>query len=383
MPNTLGNYTEIFFAQEALIQLENQLGMASRVFRDYDATPANKGDTIRLRKPSTFTAQNAPSSSQALNTDSNTITLDQWKEVKFDLTDKELTLSADRLIEDHIRPAAYALAKEIDDQLCQLTLQVPWIAAQQASTFALADLAQPQKVLFDNGAPEQDGNLHLMVGGSMRANIVGTLGGANMFGTGVDQARTNGQAPMLYGFKPFANQGTLNFTTSQMADVDGTLTSGVAAGVGVISISGLTISQAAGIKKGDTLVIAGNRQRYAVLADASTDGAGVAATVSIYPNTVAAYSGSAVINIDKRTGAKESNLAFHRNFAALSMAPLSRMGSELGGVRMSIATDPKTALALRASMWYNGDERKVKVALDCLFGVKMLDPNLATRWYSF
>ena len=58
--NTLGNYNETFFAQEALIQLEKALGMAGRVYRGYDPNPQVKGSTIQIRRPSSFTAQAAP-----------------------------------------------------------------------------------------------------------------------------------------------------------------------------------------------------------------------------------------------------------------------------------------------------------------------------------
>ena len=35
-PNTLGIYDPLFYAQEALIQLEKALGLAGRVHRGYD-----------------------------------------------------------------------------------------------------------------------------------------------------------------------------------------------------------------------------------------------------------------------------------------------------------------------------------------------------------
>ena len=81
MANTLGNYNETFFAQEALIQLENVMGMASRVHRDFDGETRSKGDTIQIRRPGTFTAANAPATASDLSTESVSVTLDQWKEV--------------------------------------------------------------------------------------------------------------------------------------------------------------------------------------------------------------------------------------------------------------------------------------------------------------
>ena len=84
MANTLGVYDPIFYAQEALIHLENALGLANRVHRGYDEERKSfgKGQTISIRKPSTFTVEDAPSTAQDLDTEYVDITLNNWKEVK-------------------------------------------------------------------------------------------------------------------------------------------------------------------------------------------------------------------------------------------------------------------------------------------------------------
>lgn len=380
MPNVLGNYNEIFFAEEALIQLFSALGLAARVHRDFDATPANKGDTIRVRRPSTFAAADEPSNPQDLNTDSITVTLNKWRGVKFALTDKELTLSASRIIEDHVKPAAYEIARDIDADLQTLVTRVPWVS-QASGTFALSDLTKPRQVLFDNGCP-MDGNVHLQIDGGMEANILGVLGGANILGAGVDGARRSGDIGQLYGMNIFASQTTPSFLTTQMADVDGTVVGAHVKGATSLSVTAMTASQTGGIKAGDTLVIAGNRQRYTVTAQANT-GASGEATLTIEPGLAAALAGGEVVSLDKRTSAaKVANLAFHRNFACLAMAPLSTLGAEFGGVRMATATDPKTGLALRSRMYYDAPNSKVVVSLDALWGKQMLDHNLACRFYS-
>jgi len=73
-----------------------------------------------------------------------------------------------------------------------------------------------------------------------------------------------------------------------------------------------------------------------------------------------------------------ANTAFHKNAFALAMAPLSELGGELGA-RIATITDPVSSLALRSRLYYVGDSSEVHVALDVLYGVKTLDPNLACR----
>ena len=81
MSNAFGNYNEIFFAQEALLVLHKALGMAGRVFRGYDPSPQAYGDTIRLRRPTAFTAANAPAAATDLNPDPNILEINLTAQV--------------------------------------------------------------------------------------------------------------------------------------------------------------------------------------------------------------------------------------------------------------------------------------------------------------
>src|SRR5688572_1053731 len=106
MPNVLSVYDPLFYASEAIMWLHNALGMAGRVHRGYDKTAQQKGSVISIRKPSTFTAQDAPSNAQDIVASEVQIPLSFWREVKFKLTDKELSATQETIIEEHIQPAA-------------------------------------------------------------------------------------------------------------------------------------------------------------------------------------------------------------------------------------------------------------------------------------
>lgn len=373
--NTLGNYNETFFAQEALIILEKALGMASRVYRGYEPNPQIKGTTIQIRRPSTFTAQSAPSSDQNVTTDSVSITLDQWEEVKFALTDKDLTLSSDRIISDHISPAAYALADKIDQVLAGRFIDIPWYF-QMSATPALTDITAIQKIMFDNKVPfKNPADLHLMLGSAEQAaflNATTTLSNPQAAGL------RNGTLGNLYGFDTFANQNTPTFTSGVAADAAGTVDGVNAIGATTLAFSGVT----AGItwKKGDSFSIAGDAQRYVATAD-GTDADGSAASITFSPGLKQATAGTEVITLYLGGASKTQNLAFHTNAFALAMAPLSDLGAQLGGTRIATVNDPVTGLALRSRLYYMPDTSTVKVALDCLFGTATLDQNLAVRGY--
>ena len=113
MGNSLTAYQPTFYAQEALIHLEKALGMAVRVHRGYDEErrSANLGQSITIRRPGSFSTQaGGTGSTPDLQAESVTIALDNWREVKFAVTDKELAYGGERLVDEHIAPAAYALA---------------------------------------------------------------------------------------------------------------------------------------------------------------------------------------------------------------------------------------------------------------------------------
>lgn len=376
MANTLSVYDPLFYAQEAIIQLEKALGMSNRVHRGYDKSPQQKGSVISISRPSTFTAQDAPSADQGILAGEVQITLDKWKEVKFSLSDKELTFTTDKIINDHIRPAAYALADNIDQNLTLLYRDVPWYK-QNSTPCAVADITGTQKIMFNNMVPEDETMRHLMLSGTQREEFLNLSAFSQWQGAGGEGVDTQmrGTLGMKYGYEVFANQNVQTHVTGVSADATGALVGAHTRGQNTVSFNGVT--NAGTFKKGDTFVIAGNTQRY-VFVDATTtaSGAGAVTDATVYPALAQDYNNADVITITLLSG--DQGLAFHRNAFALAMAPLSELGNELGA-KIATVTDPVTGLSIRSRLFYVGDSSLVKVALDVLYGVKTLDGNLACR----
>ena len=67
--------------------------------------------------------------------------------------------------------------------------------------------------------------------------------------------------------------------------------------------------------------------------------------------------------------------AFHRNAVALVSRPLATPPPDTG-VRSFVATDPRTGLAMRVTMTYDGKAQGTRVTVDFLFGVKVLNKSL-------
>lgn len=385
MANQLGNYSPLFYAQEGLIQLEKALGMAARVHRGYDRERRtfNKGSRIEIRRPSTFTALDAPSDAQDVNTGMVSIHLNQWKEVKFKITDQEYAYTGEQIIAEHIRPAAYALADKIDRDLCGMALDVGHTVTYAGTT---ADIAGAKKKLFDAGVPIDDvANNHYMFDGTAQMAYEQLQAFAQYQGAaelGVN-TQLRGQLGVRYNFQHFANQnvipsavpavvdgaGAVNQPTEYLTGIDG-----YPAGATEIALDGLGATET--YYRGQVVSFDGHTGQYTLAANATAVGGAVTITLT-GPLQEAIADGEAV-TIASNGNVLAENLAFHTNFAALAFAKLPDRAREMGALVESVQ-DPKTGLALRARMYYVGNSSEVHVALDALYGYEVLDGNMACR----
>jgi len=190
--------------------------------------------------------------------------------------------------------------------------------------------------------------------------------------TGVSTQLT-GSLGTKFGFEISSSNNVRTHVAGVAADAIGALVGAHAVGATVIAFNGVTAS--ATFKRGDTFVIAGNTQRYSLLADVTADGTGAVTGAQVSPALVQGYSGGAVVTFDLMNHVQ--NLAFSRDFATMAMAPLTTLGRELMGARIETVVDEGSGLALRARMFYVGDQSKVYVALDILYGLRVLNPNMA------
>jgi hypothetical protein len=383
MPNVLGNYDEEMFAQLALIQLEKELGMGGRVHRGYDPTPKAKGSQIGIRRPSTFVAQEEPSSAQDVNTEEVNISLNFHWGTKIKLTDKDLSLSVDQVVTDHVRPMAVAIADKIDQTLCALYKDIPWVSPQ-TSTPVVSDLAAARKIMRDMNVPLGDeSQLHYMMDSTTELEFIKALAASPSLVTDPSSLR-RGSIGRLFGFDCFPNQNTPIHTSGVAADATGAVDFGsgttavYAVGTTTMHIDALT--SGATLKTGDTFVLTNHTQRYVLTADGANESGGDIDITFAPPLKVAADENE-VITFVLTGSAKAQTLAWHTHAFALAMAPLSTMGADVGGARMATVSDPKTNLSLRSRLFYVGNDSAVYMALDALWGVKTLNPNLAVRVY--
>lgn len=399
MANTLGNYNPEFYAQEALMQLYKALGMAGRVHRgaeqERNGAGRSLGQTINLKRPTKFTAQdhvvNVGSTAQDVVGENIAIVLNNHKEVKYKLTDRELAYTSEQIITDHITPAAYALADKIDQDLHALGSRIgpkAFISGTAGSNF----ITGPRKVLRNNEVPMDAGMIHYLVDSGLEAAFLdlGIFNEARITGAGANEAALmNGSLGQRFGVEVFATQNAdvdvsaLSSTATASAGTGDRVLAvnnvgGYSANTSTIAVDGGNTTQTFQI--GDTFTVAGDPTVYTLTANTTlSSGAG---TITFYPALRRNTADDAVVTFALLNAIEEAahvrNLMFHRNAFALAFAPLPMTGDGRGA-EMATVTDPNTGLSVRARMWYDGDTASNFVALDALYGTQVLDPMLGVQ----
>lgn len=123
MANTF--LTPDIIADAAIATLYENAVMAGLVNRDYDGEFAqNVGDTITIRKPATFAANDFVRATgitiQDATEQSTTLTLDKFKDVSIAVTAEQLSLELDDFAERLLNPAMEAIWQQIDVDLLSL-----------------------------------------------------------------------------------------------------------------------------------------------------------------------------------------------------------------------------------------------------------------------
>jgi hypothetical protein len=123
VPNTY--ITPSLIASTALATLHHAMVLANLVWRDFDADFTGKqGDTVTIRKPATFTAEEFDRAQgitlQDVTEDSTTVSIDTIANVSVAVTDEEMTLSVNDFRTQILNGMVFAIAEKIDGDLAEL-----------------------------------------------------------------------------------------------------------------------------------------------------------------------------------------------------------------------------------------------------------------------
>lgn len=378
MANTL--LTPQIIAREALLRLQSNMVMASNVYRDYSSEFAKVGDMITLRKPATFIADEFGTSInlQDIGETSTPLSLDILADVSVEVTSKEMTLDIENFGTQVLDGAMLAIAEKIDKSICEKASQgIPFFTGEAGTTpnDLKTGFTDPMKKLNLNRVPQS--MRKLVFDPEAEAELLNIEAVVNAEKSGSTEALRNASIGKIMKFDTFMDQNIVTHTAggyTVLTDVN--VTAG-AKGSTVITLTSTAGSATTNLVAGDLFEVDGHQ--YVVTADSSNAVAGVISGLQISPGLHEAFGDmgdTAVTFADQTSRAHTSNLAFHQNAIALVNAPLE---VPQGGANGYTAIDPNSGLSVRVVFGYDINSKKEVMSIDCLFGTKVIYPELGCQ----
>lgn len=387
--NTLISST--LLAKESLRQLENNLGMAKVVYRDWENKFSKDGETLGIRKPNKFRATKARARTNSALSESNlTLTVATQAHVSFEWSTKQMTDTIDRISERYVKPAMSALANTIEVDLYALYVDVFNQVGTAGTAPADYDVyADARRRLNEEAAPID--NRYCMINPKGEAETMKGLKGL-FLERFINDVIVKGSIGSLAGFDFAMAQNvqvhtTGYFTTGATPLVDGASQTGTTLlskgwggsndlHEGDIFTAGV---YAVNPKTGQST---GELRQFVVTAQ--IDDTGAAIDIPIYP----AITTSGALQTCDSSPADEAaitlvgtestqypiNLAFHKDAFTLAVRPLEIPQSAAWGARESY-----NGLSVRIIKAYDVEEDKEVLRFDVLYGVLCQYPELACR----
>lgn len=404
--------TPSIIAKEALMQLENNLVMGNLVHRRYKKEFVKVGGSISIRKPNKFlVTKSRVRSTSVISEKSITLEVATQAHVSWSFSSVDLTLTVDDYSERYIKPAAAALANQVDYDLCNLYSevynQVEETTSWNADPASFLCLGKAGQRLDEESVPQEQRVLVLNPSAHWAmANALRTL-----YVTDVAKAAVvKGYLAKVANMEIYMDQNVNVHTTGHYHDTGSNpaLVHQTAAMTSkttndTVTICDMKIVDAEVLEIGDIFTIAGvyavntmskdstgSLREFVVTATAdatqtATD-SGANIPVSVYPplihtgpdkNVDTLPAGAAAVTvIGNEEEPYPQNLAFHKNAFALVMVPI-----ELPDGAGFAARESHNGLSIRVVKQYDIDADVDVIRLDILYGVKCLYPELACRIY--
>lgn len=371
--NTVTNVIQQLLAQ-GLLALRENAQMPRLVNRGYESTAGEKGSTIDVPIPSAITAQDVtpsyvPPDDAGISPTKASISLDQWVEAPFFLTDKELLEVQEGTIPMQASEAIKALANDVDDYLFSLYTSVYGFAGTPATTPFGTDLTEyldARKALNNQLAPMDP--RFAVINADAEASALGLRAFQDASFRGDADGIIRGQIGEKLGAMWVMDQNVPSHTAGTASGAT-TTAAGFALGVTTIALASAGTGT---ILAGDVITFANHAQTYAVTtgdSDVSNGG-----SIVIYPGLKTALPTSAQAITVKATHVV--NLTFHRDAFALASRPFAGADPMGLGTFMS-AVDPVSRLALRLEV--SRQHKRTRFSYDILYGAQLVRPELAAR----
>jgi hypothetical protein len=380
--NTLTYVIPQILAQGLVALRENAI-MARLVNRGYSPTPGEKGSTVDVPIPSAITANPVvpeayPQAATNLSPSKVSISLDQWYEAAFTLSDKEVTQAMDGLVPMQVTEAAKALANNVDAYILGKYKGIYGFAGTAATTPFGSDLSaaiNARRELQRNLAPMAPRYIVLDEDAEAKALALDTILEADKAGS--RETYVSGMIGRLLGADWHMDQNVPTHTSGTLVNGAGTkialITTQVAAGGTTMAVDHTTLTGT--IVEGDVFAVTGVEGTYVVTNTSPVTASGNAATgITFLPAARAAFPNNATVTFQ---AGHVVNLFFHRDAFALATRPLEDTVAQGMGSLVMADVDPISGLTLRLEV--NRQHKQTRWSFDILYGAQLVRAALAAR----
>lgn len=366
--NTLTTVIPQILAQ-GLLALREMAISPRLVNRMYEKEAAGKGSTIDIPIPSAIATQDVtpsyvPPDDAGVTPTEVTISLDQWKEAPFFMSDKDFLEVMAGTLPMQASEAVKAVANTVDNAvLANYVNFYGWSGVSGTTPFATdtSEFLAARKVLFDQLTPASP--RYVLLDTDAEANALGLRAFQDNSWRGDREGIMEAQIGRKLGSDWFVSQNVPTHTAGSASGATGSGTAGTKA---------VTLQSAGtgNILVGDIITFAGDTQTYTVTSgdtDVSNGG-----TLAVEP-ALATSPSAAAITV-KATHVV--NLAFHREAIALATRPFAA-ADPLGLGTYTSAVDSVSGLALRLEV--SRQHKRTRFAYDILYGSQVVRPEFGVR----
>lgn len=357
-------------ARQALPRLIDNLVFPNLIYRDFSEDLHDVGDTVQVRRPAVFTAEDFDESSgvnwQDMNEEAVDVSLDHIATVDARASAVESAACIDDLNRIFVEPAAAALAEKINRDGLKLYADIPHFVGTAGATPAdLAVMSDARRLLNLNRAP-MTGRCAVW-DAEADAKLTQLPAIVNAEKSGRVEALREGAIGRVYGMDNFMSQGVQKHASGLTNATGVTVSGAVTAGATRLNLKGSALEGK--LVKGDLLAI--GEKQFVVTEDSAAAVSNAISGVKVYPALPELSNGAAVTVVGSHT----ANLAFHPMAFAYVTRPLANPDGQ--GVASYVTS--YNGISLRVTKGYDQKFKRSTYSMDVLYGFKTVCPELAVR----
>ena len=344
--------------------------IVNRSYEERIGPGQRQGSTVNVAVPSAITTRSVtadvvPPAVTAVTPTSVAISLSEWKEAPFAMSDQAISQVQRAIIPTQMTEAVKSIANTIDNYIWSLLTAaenpIYGFSGTAGTTPFASNTSQylDARAVLNNQLAPLD-NRFVILDADAEANALGLSAFADASASGSRETIVEGDVGYRLGARWLMSQNVPTHSTTGAGTV---LVNDASTAVGDTTLTwdGGGTAPAAG----DIFTVAGDTQTYAVKSSTAT-------VITMSPSAQVAWADDAAVTFKSDY---VENVVIHRDCIGFAMAPLLETEQFSGGSLQATAVDEDSGLALRLEV--TRQYKQYQWAFDALYGGAVIRPELA------